>query len=168
MFDKFGEFDSYEEINRAAVAQLQEGDHEAIKILAKENGIDVEDAQDYIDGYAEQLCNAKMAAVGKLKLEAEDLQLKGILLDWNGYITEQVMESKELCLAVRKKDKHLQNCMVALIKFAFENKVQVSDQIVKACMVNHNGHEEQMRSPLYLGIPSKVDCKRLIREYYLG
>lgn len=26
MFDKFGEFDSYEEINRAAKAQLEEGD----------------------------------------------------------------------------------------------------------------------------------------------
>lgn len=31
MFDKFGEFDSYEEINRAAKAQLEEGDLEAIK-----------------------------------------------------------------------------------------------------------------------------------------
>ena len=28
MFEKFGEFDSYEEINRAAVAQLAEGDIE--------------------------------------------------------------------------------------------------------------------------------------------
>lgn len=26
MFEKFGEFDSYEEINRAAKAQLEEGD----------------------------------------------------------------------------------------------------------------------------------------------
>lgn len=34
MFDKFGEFDSAEEINRAAAAQLKEGDLDAIKTIA--------------------------------------------------------------------------------------------------------------------------------------
>ena len=43
MFDKFGEFDSYEEINRAAKAQLEEGDLEAIRTIAEENGLDPED-----------------------------------------------------------------------------------------------------------------------------
>ena len=38
MFEKFGEFDSCEEINRAAKAQLEEGDLEAIKTIAEENG----------------------------------------------------------------------------------------------------------------------------------
>ena len=47
MFDKFGEFDSYEEINRAAKAQLEEGDLEAIKTIAEENGLDPEDAEDF-------------------------------------------------------------------------------------------------------------------------
>ena len=46
MFDKFGEFDSYEEINRAAKAQLEEGDLEAIKTIAEENGLDPEDAEE--------------------------------------------------------------------------------------------------------------------------
>ena len=45
MFDKFGEFDSYEEINRAAKAQLEEGDLEAIRTIAEENGLDPEDAE---------------------------------------------------------------------------------------------------------------------------
>lgn len=40
MFDKFGEFDSCEEINRAAKAQLEEGDLEAIRTIAEENGLD--------------------------------------------------------------------------------------------------------------------------------
>lgn len=35
MFDKFGEFDSAEEINRAAAAQLKEGDLDAIKTIAR-------------------------------------------------------------------------------------------------------------------------------------
>ena len=43
MFDKFGEFDSHEELNRAAAAQLKEGDDEALMALAQENGIDEED-----------------------------------------------------------------------------------------------------------------------------
>ena len=49
MFDKFGEFDSVEELNRAAAAQREEGDEEALFLLAKENGIDKEDAEDYMD-----------------------------------------------------------------------------------------------------------------------
>lgn len=40
MFDKFGEFDSFEEINKAAAGQKEEGDEAALKDLAKENGID--------------------------------------------------------------------------------------------------------------------------------
>ena len=46
MFDKFGEFDSAEEINRAAAAQLKEGDLDAVKTIAEENGLDPEDAED--------------------------------------------------------------------------------------------------------------------------
>ena len=44
MFDKFGEFDSAEEINRAAAAQLAEGDTEAVMAIALENGLDKDDA----------------------------------------------------------------------------------------------------------------------------
>ena len=35
MFDKFGIFDSAEELNRAAAAQLSEGDTEALFALAQ-------------------------------------------------------------------------------------------------------------------------------------
>ena len=35
MFDKFGEFDSAEEINRAAAAQKAEGDDEAVMELTR-------------------------------------------------------------------------------------------------------------------------------------
>lgn len=40
MWDKFGEFDSWEEINRAAKAQLEEGDMDAVRAIAEENGIE--------------------------------------------------------------------------------------------------------------------------------
>ena len=69
MFDKFGEFDSYEEINRAAKAQLEEGDLEAIKTIAEENGLDPEDAEDFCTGAIEELTTPRLAAIGKLELE---------------------------------------------------------------------------------------------------
>ena len=39
MFDKFGEFDSFSEINELAENLLNEGDIESLKVVAKENGI---------------------------------------------------------------------------------------------------------------------------------
>ena len=168
MFDKFGEFDSAEEINRAAAAQFAEGDEQAIYDIAKENGIDKEDADDFMDGIYPTLVNPKTAAIGKLKVEAEDLELKGIVSDWKDLLIEMCMESEELCAAVRKKGKELKQCLAQLISFAFENKVQVSDKIVNVTKVTHNGKEENMRKPLYLGIPSKAEAKKIIRKYYLG
>lgn len=168
MFEKFGEFDSAEEINRAAAAQFKEGDEKAIYAIAEENGIDKEDADDFMDGILDCLVTITTAAMGKLKVEAEDLELKGILSDWNNFLVEECMDSQELCIAVRRKGKSLKECMAQLIRFAFENKVQVSDKIVSVTKVTHNGKEEPLRKPCYLGIPSRTDVKRIIREYYLG
>ena len=64
MFEKFGEFNSAEEINRAAKQQLAEGDTEAIYTIAKENGIDEDDVKDYIAGCTETLVTVLSAAVG--------------------------------------------------------------------------------------------------------
>lgn len=49
MFEKFGEMD-YEEFIRTAAAERQEGDLEALITLAVENGLEKEDAEDYMDG----------------------------------------------------------------------------------------------------------------------
>ena len=45
MFEKFGEFDSYGEINELAENLLNEGDTESLKVMAKENGIQSELAE---------------------------------------------------------------------------------------------------------------------------
>ena len=79
MFDKFGEFDSAEELNRAAEAQYREGDEQAIYGIAEENGIDKEDADDFMDGIIRTLATVRTAAIGKLKVEAEEYHLKGLL-----------------------------------------------------------------------------------------
>ena len=107
LFEKFGEFDSAEELNRAAAAQLAEGDIDAIYGIAEENGIDREDAEDYIDGAAPELCTPIMAALGKLKVEAAELEPQEIMEDWLTYIRIQCAEHPETAEAVRKKEKSL-------------------------------------------------------------
>lgn len=168
MFEKFGEFDSAEEINRAAKQQLEQGDEEAIYTIAEENGIDKGDVQDYVEGFTQELTTILSAAVGKLEVESEHLKIGGILKDWTSIILQQCMTDETFCIAVRRKDKSLKQCMASLIKFAFENKEQVSDEIVNITKVMHNGKEVPMNKPLFLGIPNNAEAKKIIREYYLG
>lgn len=167
MFDKFGEFDSAEEINAAAAGLLLTGGRKAVADLAEENGIEAEDAEDYTDGIEPELCTPLMAAIGKLNIEEKDLGLGGILKNWKGSVMALCAEDKELCAAVRKKGKSLKDCMAELVRYSFENKIQVDDRIVDAVKVNHNGKTEHMRKPLYLGFPDKAEEKRIIREYYM-
>ena len=73
MFDKFGEFDSFEELNKAAEGFLKEGDLDSIRALAEENGLDKEEAEDYIEGYVPELATLYSAAFGRLTVEREKL-----------------------------------------------------------------------------------------------
>lgn len=159
MFDKFGEFDSYEEINRAAKAQLEEGDLEAIRTIAEENGLDPEDAEDFCTGAIEELTTPRLAAIGKLELEAKDLSLTGALRDWTDFIEQLCLESKEMALAVRRKGKSLKDCMAMILKTAFNAKARLDDRITKAA---------GLTPPLYISIPEKAQIKEIVREYYLG
>lgn len=167
MFERFGEFDSAEEINNKAAELLAAADTDAVRELARENGIDQEDAEDYIAGTEKALCTGLMAAVGKLELEEKDLEAGGILKDWAGLAREMCVDVNGMAAAVRKKGKSLAGCMAALVRFSFENKVQVSDKIVDITKVTHNGKEEKMRKPLYMGVPSRAEAKRIIQDYYM-
>lgn len=166
MFDKFGEFDSHTELNEAAAGRLEQGDHEALFELAAENGIDKEEARDYIDGIVDVLATPFMAAEGKLRIEAEALKLESPLSGWKDYIVEICREDMEVCRAVRKKGKDLKQCMALIIKYGFENKKKVSDEIVDMVRVQVNGKTVPMQKPLYLGVPSRPEIKRIVKEYY--
>lgn len=163
MFEKYGEFDSYEEINRAAAAQLEEGDTEAIYAIAEENGIDREDAEDYIDGDAAELVTALMAAQGKLKIETAELQPKEIMADWLDYIQIQCFEDQEMRLAVRRKGKSLKECIGKLVKWSLDHAEAVDKDIIKAA-----GLPSWAQNGCKLGIPGMGTAKQLIKEYYLG
>lgn len=159
MFDKFGEFDSAEELNRAAAAQLNEGDYDAIYAIAAENGIDREDAQDYISGDLDELTNPFMAAVGKINTEAEYLSIEGAMKDYRGYIIQLCSEDTDFCVAVRKKGKRLSLCLAAVLKLAFNTKIRIDDEIVKAA---------GLKPPLDVGMPGKKDIRDVIYKYYTG
>lgn len=160
MFEKFGEFDSAEEINRAAAAQLAEGDTEAIYALAKENGIDVEDVDDFIDGISTELVNPLMAAIGKLTVEAEELKPAEIMEDWLTYIKGQCMNDVAAAAAVRKKGKSLRGCIAALLKWSFANAKDVDKDIIKTAGIS--------APRVTLGIPGMGRARKIITEYYMG
>ena len=159
MFEKFGEFDSAEEINRAAIAQLQEGDVEAIKTIALENGLDIEDVEDFCTGAIEELTTPCLAAIGKLNVEAQDLELSGMLDDWKNYLIEMCTEDEEMSSAVRKKGKELREVLGRILKTSFEMKIKLDDRIVRAA---------DIKPPVYIGIPGKAQIREIVRKYYLG
>ena len=167
MFEKYGEFDSYKEINQKAKELLEAGNTDAVRELARENGLDPEDAEDYISGAETMFCTDLMAAAGKLNLEEKDLEIGGILKDWTDCIRDMCVDVDGMAAAVRKKKKKLAECMAALIRFSFENKVQISDKIVNITKVTHNGKEEKMRKPLYLGVPNRTEARKIIQDYYM-
>lgn len=102
MFERFGEFDSAEELNLTAEGLKTEGDMESLLILAEENGIDKEDAEDYMDDRTKELVTPLMAALGKLRVESKDLELNGVLEDWKDAIVDMCTEDKTIPLSAKK------------------------------------------------------------------
>ena len=157
MFDKFGEFDSYEELNKAAEGQKAEGDIKALKELAKENGIDVEDAEDYFNGEIPELSTPTMAALGKLEVEEKNLKPEGVMNDWINYI-RQLTADPAVCMNIRKKGKSLKGCIGVILKWSFDHQQTVDHEIIKAAGVK--------AGRVTLGIPDSRTVRKLIKEYY--
>lgn len=160
MFDKFGEFNSAEEINETAAGLLEEGDLEGLREMAKENGFDEADVQDYIDGIYPELANAYTAAWNKLEVEMKELKVCEIMEDWVEYIRIKMEEEEEMQRAIRKKGKSLQGCIAALLKWSWEHQNPVNKEVLK---------EAGVKDPrVTLGIPGMGTAKKVITKYYLG
>lgn len=165
MFEKFGEFNSYMEINRAAAAQKEEGDEEALIALAEENGIDREDAEDYMDGCMEELATATEAAIGKLKVEKEDLKLEGFLTDLVDELSAWCLDNKELAMAVRRKGMALAGYIAMIIDAGFDQKIRVDKRIVD---LTQRAKKIMNNNPLLGGSPAVRQRKEIAYKYYLG
>lgn len=151
MFEKFGEFGSAEELNMAAEGFLKEGDTASLLALAEENGIDREDAQDYIEGNAECLATPAMAAVGRLEVEKREIQkstdVNGKIIRmtiWN-FVSSMVSE-QEMQVAIMKKGKRIQGIYKALENGARKHKS-------RNCGVSHGTDRE---------------LQEIIRAYYIN
>ena len=160
MFDKFGEFNSAEEINETAAGLLKEGDLKGLREMAKENGFDEDDVQDYIDGIYPELANTYTAAWNKLEVEMKELKVCEIMEDWVEYIRIKMEEEEEMQRAIRKKGKSLQGCIAALMKWGFKHQYPISNEIMKEAGVT--------ASKVTLGIPGMGTAKKVITKYYLG
>ena len=161
LYERFGEFDSAEEINKSAEGLKEEGDTDGLLLLAKENGIDEDDVYDYLDNMVDELCNPLMAALGKLQVEADELKPYEIMNDWIEYIKARCQERDEIARAVRKKGKSLKGCIAELLKWSFSNGQTVDKDIVKAAGMS-------VSYPIKLGIPSMGRARKIIADYYLG
>ena len=79
MFEKFGELNSFGEINELAENLFNEGDTESLKAMAKENGIQSDFVDMYMQGEIPVLCDQLTAALGKIDVEVAELKPKEIM-----------------------------------------------------------------------------------------
>lgn len=165
MFEQFGEMNSSAEINLLADNLKKEKDFDSIRKLAAENGIDPEDAEDYIesDDESEVLCNVLSAAIGKINMEAKELDCKELMADWVDWIRIQCsLNDEDFLFArnVRKKGKSLAGALGAVLKKSWEIKWKVPEKIVKAAGVSGARVE--------FGVPGTATVRKIIQEYYGG
>ena len=118
---------------------------EALEAMAVENGLDPEDAEDYMNGTWSQLANPRTAALGKLKVEAEHVKCG---------------RREEMQRAVRKKGKSLEGCIAEILKWSFAHQIPVDSHITSVAGVKANR--------VTIGIPGMATVKKIITKYYLG
>ena len=159
MFDKFGELDSFKELNELAENLAKEGDTESLKAMAGENGIQKDFMEMYLRGDIPVLCDPLTAALGKIDIEAEELKPEEIMEDWVEYLRGQCMENEILAGQVRKKGKSLKGCIAALLSWSFKNQQKIDNDIVKAAGVS--------AGKVTLGIPGMSRAKKIILDYYM-
>jgi hypothetical protein len=163
MFDRFGEFDTSEELNRAAVAQMDQGDFEAIRLLAEENGLG-EYAEDFIDGYSEMLCNELEAALGKLEVEKKHLGLEKELLMLEEELEKACMDDLTIAIGVRRKGKKLAIYLARIIDQGFREAVTPNSEILNALQAV----PQQYRNQIKTGMPDKAARTEIMKTYYEG
>lgn len=160
MFEKFGEFNSAEEINACAAGLKDERDEQSLYDLAEENGLAKEDAEDYLDDCVDELCNTSMAALGKLEVEEKAIGATHVMVDWVSYIKTQCIKDEQMARAVRMKGKTLVGCMGAILKEAYATRMDVPSEIVKAAGIG--------AGKVQLGMPGMARVNEIIKNYYLG
>lgn len=162
MFDKFGEFDSVEELNEAAAGFVQEGDFESLYALARENGIEKEDVDDYLDDVTDELATLPMAVQGRLDIEEkEDVKdkMEKAAMSVIMLVLRGMCDSEEMQKAVLKKGKRAKNILREMKNEASKYK---TGNMAVAC-----GTDRQLRAIIKsYYMDSDSDFKQKVADLY--
>lgn len=158
-----------DDINTKAEELKRAGKEDELISYAQKVGLSVEDAEDYIDGLVDELATSTYLAGAIIETQAKGIKCEGIIKDWVQSITQIAQNDTEIANNIIENDDcDLVHCLAQLIRYSFKNKCQVDDKIVSVTMITHNGKEEKLRGPLYIGIPSRAELQKIVREYYGG
>ena len=158
-----------DDINTKAKELKRDGKEDELIRYAQKVGLTVEDAEDYLDGLVDELATSTYLAGSIIETQAKGIKCVGIIKDWVQSITQIAQNDTEIANnIIEHEDCDLVHCLAQLIRYSFNNKCQVDDKIVSVTMISHNGKEEKLRGPLYIGIPGRAELQKIVREYYGG
>lgn len=163
-------FKTVKELNDKAAELKSAGDLSELVKLAEENGLEKEDAEDYMDSDDPEdcLCNATMAAIGRLNMEEQDLHLESQMKDWKDFIVQMLTDypmnhpedGAALANAVFTPGKQLLDVLAAGLKMASKNRVTVDRRITKAAGLPESAGQ--------IGMCGRDELKKIILDYYMG
>lgn len=111
MYDKFGNFNSAEEINACAAELREKGDTGKLKELAAENGIPEFFAEQYAEGMSEEFTDWMNAAIGKLETEAAGHKDKYVPAQPVADYLKSLCIEEQFARRVRHRTKSMEDCM---------------------------------------------------------
>lgn len=164
-------FKTVKELNIVAAVMKIDRNLTGLIELAEKYGLEKEDVEDYMDSNdaEDTLCNETMAAIGKLKLEAEDLKLESQMKDWKDFVVQMLMEyptqhmeedGAALANAVFNPDKKLLDVLAAGLKMASKNRVTIDRRITKAAGLPESAGQ--------IGMCGRDELKKIVLDYYMG
>lgn len=157
MFEKFGQMD-YRELNNTAQGLKEEGDIESLMLLATENGLDEDDAEDFMYGNTDTFTSLIEAAMGRLKVERESLGLSEsvTLMGMSIVIMQVVLSEEKFQENVFKKS--LAGCLGKMIREASRTQRRLPGEIAKEAGIGE----------CYMGDLTNEQVRELAARYYGG
>ena len=151
---------TYQELMETARGLREEGDHKGICELAKENGIDKDDVDEFLENKElDNLASLLMAALGRINVESAGFNIQEIMVDWTEYIRQQIVDSGTFAEALMNPKKNLTECFGKILEWSYKNSYPVDADIIKAAGIKC--------SNVKLGIPGMARVKKIIRSYYM-
>jgi hypothetical protein len=122
MFEKFGEMESYTELDALAKNLLKEGDRVSLEAMCKENGLDIQDIDDAVADGVELYVTPTMAAMGRIKVQEEESKIpeqpRKIIYD----VARMIAAAPENVMKVMGKGKRIDDVWKKLEDMAKKNK----------------------------------------------